>query len=201
MRQMARPRKREQPSDFQRRLRRWGVLGGMALVVLALGGWTVYQVFWSKPGVAIPIQQPSYRLRAGETVSYNSLPPTSGPYAGAGVGWGIHEMPIPNEIQVAMLRRGGVLIQYRPVESPALPDPVAEGLKRLVGRWRTFEPQKYCKLLLAPYALLDKKIALTAWGRLDKFDAEEITAESERRIREFIDKLSDAYNPERVRCP
>lgn len=201
MRQMARPRKREQISEFQRRLRRWRILGSLAIALLLIMGWGAYQLWWSKPGIAIPIQQPIYLLRAGETAHYNSLPPTSGPYARAGVGWGIHDAPLPHEIQVHMLRRGGVLIQYRPVESPALPDPVAEGLKRLVGRLRTFEPDKYCKVLLAPYALLDQKIALTAWGRLDKFDAEEITPQIEERIIYFLDRLIDAYNPERVTCP
>ncbi|MCS6902785.1 MAG: DUF3105 domain-containing protein [Candidatus Bipolaricaulota bacterium] len=201
MRQMARPRRRERLSEFQRRLRRWRMLGLVALGLLVLAGWGAYQLWWSKPGIAIPIQQPIYALRAGETVQYNSLPPTSGPYARAGVGWGIHDAPLPHEIQVHMLRRGGVLVQYRPVESPALPDPVAEGLKRLIGRLRTFEPDKYCKVILAPYALLDQKIALTAWGRLDTFDAEEITPQIEERIRYFLDRLIDAYNPERVTCP
>lgn len=201
MRQMATPRRSNQPSAFQRRLRRWRVLGSIAGILVLLGGWAVYQVFWNKPGVAISIQQPIYRLRAGETAQYNSMPPTSGPYAGAGVDWGIHDSLIPPELQAHMLRRGGVLVQYRPVESPALPDPLVESLKRLIGRLRTFEPQKYCKLILAPYPLLDKKIALTAWGRLDRFDAEELTPEIERRIVHFIDKLIEDYNPEKARCP
>lgn len=92
-------------------------------------------------------------------------------------------------------------MQYRPAESPALDDPVAEGLKRLIGRLRTENFEKYCKVIVAPYPSLPKKIALTAWGRLDTFDAEEITLELERRIVRFLDKLIDAYNPERVGCP
>jgi hypothetical protein len=200
---MAVPKKHKpQRPTFARRVVRWSIGLGIFLVVIGLGVWAAYQSFLAKPGIPIPIQQPaSYHLRAGETVQYNSIPPTSGPHSGATTDWGIHDLSIPNEIQVHMLEHGGVIIQYRPVESPALDDPVAEGLKRLVGRLRTENFQKYCKLILAPYALLQKKIALTAWGRLDTFDAEAITSEIEQRIVYFIDKLIDAYNPERARCP
>lgn len=181
---------------------RWRIVVGISVLALGLGGWAVYSIYFAKPGVAIPIQQPSdYELRLGETVSYNSVPPTSGPYAGATTDWGIHDRPVPNEIQVHMLRLGGVLVQYRPVESPALDDAVAEGLKRLIGRLRTENFEKYCKVIVAPYPSLPRKIALTAWGRLDAFDAEEITPEIERRIVRFLDKLIDAYNPGRAGCP
>ena len=200
---MAVPRRRVASTPmFSHAMRRWGIVVGGVVVALGLGGWAVYTLYWAKPGVAIPIQQPSdYRLRVGETVSYNSVPPTSGPYAGATTDWGIHDRPIPNEIQVHMLRLGGVLVQYRPRESPALDDPVAEGLKRLIGRLRTENFERYCKVIVAPYPLLPKRIALTAWGRLDLFDAYEITPEVERRIVRFLDRLIDAYNPERAPCP
>lgn len=198
-RPMAVPRRRERPAHLRHR---WGIFVGILLVAVGLGGWAVYSIYFAKPGEAIPIQQPSdYPLRLGETVQYNSIPPTSGPYAGATTDWGIHDRPIPNEIQVHMLRLGGVLVQYRPAESPALEDPVAEGLKRLIGQLRTENLEKYCKVIVAPYPLLPRKIALSAWGRLDAFDAEEITPQIERRIIRFLERLIDAYNPERAACP
>lgn len=200
-RPMAVPRKRLSPR-LSEMVRRWGLIGGMLCVGLVLGGWALYNAYWAKPGRAVPIQQPyDYQLRLGETVKYNSVPPTSGPRASATTEWGIHDHPIPDEIQVHMLWRGGVLVQYRPLESPALDDPVAEGLKRLIGRLRTENFERYCKVIVAPYPSLPKRIALTAWGRLDLFDAEEITPEIERRIVRFLDKLINAYNPERVGCP
>ncbi len=200
---MAVPRRRiSRRPTFSQVAQRWGILVGALGVGLVLGGWAVYTIYFAKPGVAIPIQQPSdHKLRLGETAQYNSIPPTSGPYAGATTDWGIHDRPIPNEIQVHMLRLGGVLVQYRPAESPAIDDPIAEGLKRLIGRLRTENPERYCKVIVAPYPALPKKIALTAWGRLDTFDADEITPEIERRIVRFLDKLINAYNPERAGCP
>ncbi len=200
---MAVPRRRvAQRATFSWGLQRWSIIVGVVVGILGLGGWGVYRIYFAKPGTAIPIQQPAnYQLRVGETVQYNSVPPTSGPYAGATTDWGIHDLPIPNEIQVHMLRLGGVLVQYRPVESPALEDPVAEGLKRLIGRLRTENFERYCKVIVAPYPLLPKKIALTAWGRLDLFDAEEITPQIEQRIIRFLERLIDAYNPERASCP
>lgn len=200
---MAVPKRRmSRRLTFSQVLLRRGIMVGGVFIVLGLGGWVIYSLYFAKPGVAIPIQQPSgYQLRLGETVQYNSVPPTSGPHAGATTDWGIHDRPIPNEIQVHMLKLGGILVQYRPAESPALEDPVAEGLKRLIGRLRTEHFEKYCKVIVAPYPSLPKKIALTAWGRLDLFDAEEITSELERRIVRFLDKLINAYNPERAGCP
>lgn len=200
---MAVPKRRmpRRPTFSQVLLRR-GIMVGGIFIVLGLGGWGIYSLYFAKPGVAIPIQQSSdYQVRLGETVQYNSVPPTSGPHAGATTDWGIHDRPIPNEIQVRMLKLGGVFVQYRPAESPALDDPVVEGLKRLIGRLRTENFEKYCKVVVAPYPSLPKKIALTAWGRLDTFDAEEITPQIEQRIVRFLDKLIDAYNPERAGCP
>ncbi|MFN4219244.1 MAG: hypothetical protein ACK4HB_08235, partial [Candidatus Bipolaricaulia bacterium] len=82
---MAVPRARiSRRPTFSQVARRRGIILGVLCVGLALGGWAVYKIYFAKPGVAIPIQQPSdYQLRLGETVQYNSVPPTSGPYAGA----------------------------------------------------------------------------------------------------------------------
>jgi hypothetical protein len=82
-----------------------------------------------------------------------------------------------------------------------LDDPVAEGLKRLIGRLRTENFERYCKVIVAPYPLLPKTDRADGLGRLDLFDAQEITPEVERRIVRFLDRLIDAYNPERAPCP
>ena len=67
---------------------------------------------------------------------------------------------------------GGVLVQYHCPEG--CPD-LVEKLKAIVRRY-----DKH--VILVPYPGMDKRIALTAWGRLDKFDEFD-----ERRILRFID--------------
>jgi hypothetical protein len=39
---------------------------------------------------------------------YNSTPPTSGPHYGQLAAWGVHEQPLPNELQIHNLEDGGV---------------------------------------------------------------------------------------------
>jgi hypothetical protein len=61
-------------------------------------------------------------------------------------------------MQVHNLEDGGVVIQYFCQDCPDL-------VKQL-----TAIAERYDRVILAPYAGLDRKIALTAWGRIDKFD-------------------------------
>ena len=89
---------------------------------------------------------------------YNSDPPTSGPHTDELAPWGVHTESIPKETQLHNLEDGGVVINYSCRDCPDL----VERLKAIAGR--------YDRVVLAPYNGLDRKIALTAWGRIDKFD-------------------------------
>ncbi len=104
-------------------------------------------------------------------VPYNSDPPTSGPHTPYLAKWGIHERPIPKEEQVHNLEDGGVTIQYN------CPDGCSDLVEKLKAVARRYE-----RLILAPYPGIDKRIALTAWRRLDKFNEFD-----EQRIVRFID--------------
>jgi tetratricopeptide (TPR) repeat protein len=108
--------------------------------------------------------------------AYNSVPPTSGWHYAIPARWGIHDSPIPNEVQLRNLAGGGVLIQHR----PDLDRETLGELRALVAELR--KDPRYCKLLLAPYPGLEKGIALTAWNRIDAFDGFE-----RERILGFID--------------
>jgi len=104
-------------------------------------------------------------------IPYNSDPPTSGPHTSYLAKWGIHDRPVPKEEQVHNLEDGGVIIQYN------CPD----GCPELVEKLKAVA-QRYDRLILAPYPGMDKRIVLTAWRRLDKFDEFD-----EQRIVRFID--------------
>jgi hypothetical protein len=102
---------------------------------------------------------------------YNTSPPTSGPHLGSLARWGVHEVPIPNELQVHNLEDGGVMVQYN------CPD----GCPDLVTQLEGVVDQYHDGIILAPYPGMDSRIALTAWQRIDQF--EEFDAE---RISRFI---------------
>jgi hypothetical protein len=104
---------------------------------------------------------------------YNSDPPTSGPHLSYIARWGVHDEPIPKELQVHNLEDGGVIIQYN---RSADPDAISK-LTEIVDQYRE-------GVILAPYPEMDSLIALTAWTRiqkLDKFDKDKI----ERFIRSY----------------
>lgn len=154
--------------------RRYGrLLGGVAVVVaLAVVGWFAYQSAASLPGTPVPSLGNAHIQTLSEPhLPYNSDPPTSGPHLPYLAPWGIHTVPIPKELQVHNLEDGGVLVQYHCPQS--CPD-LVEKLRAIVSRY-----EKH--VILAPYPGMDKQIALTAWGRIDKLDEFD-----ERRIVRFI---------------
>ena len=103
-------------------------------------------------------------------VAYNSNPPTSGPHTPYLADWGVHKIPVPLEIQVHNLEDGGVMVQYA-CEKPC--DELVKQLEALAA--------KHDRLIVAPYPLMNSKIALTAWQRIETLDSFD-----EKRINDFI---------------
>ncbi len=88
---------------------------------------------------------------------YDSNPPTSGPHLPFVADWGVHKVPLPLALQVHNLKVGGVVIQYNCPK--ACSDTLAR-LEEIVKRYPEY-------VLLAPYPLMESKIAVTAWGKLE----------------------------------
>jgi len=165
----AKPKQR----GFKLRRRSKRLLGWGAVVVVAIVvGWFAYQAAGNLPGTPVASLGNDHIQTLGDPhLPYNSDPPTSGPHLPYIAPWGIHTVPIPKELQVHNLEDGGVLVQYNcPGGCPDLVDK----LTAIVGRYDR-------QVILAPYPGMDKRIALTAWGRIDKFDAFD-----EQRIVRFI---------------
>ncbi len=119
--------------------------------------------------------------------TYNSDPPTSGPHLPSIARWGIHERPIPKELQVHNLEDGGVLVQYNC-------DRANQECRELVDKLANIV-RRYNHAILAPYPGVTQKITLTAWTRIDKFNEFD-----EKRIVRFIDAYIDMdHHPRRGR--
>lgn len=185
---LKRQRRQAQSAAQQRyeaieRRRRQLVWGGAILVAfLALGGLT----YWlSRPATSPAgpdtrtfLIQGQQHIQPGQPhQAYNSIPPTSGWHYGNQVApWGISTAPIPNEVQVHNIEHGGIMIQY---DCPqGCPDVVAK-LEALVRSYPS-------KVVLAPYAGIGRRIALTAWGTLATMDDVD-----EQFIRRFIDQYKN----------
>src|SRR5262245_36586091 len=140
----------------------WWLIGGIVVVVAAaIVGYFAYRSAAALPGTAMPDQGNLHiNLATDPHEPYNSDPPTSGSHLPYIAPWGIHTEPIAKELQVHNLEDGGVMVQYNcPSGCPDLVDK----LKAIVAR----HPEH---VILAPYPGMQKRIALTAWTRIDTFD-------------------------------
>jgi len=132
------------------------------------------------PGLAVASQGTSHvDTSLDPHPGYNTNPPTSGPHTRYMADPGTHRIPVPPEVQVGSLINGAVLLQYAcPQDCPGL-------VKQLEG-----VAEKHEEVIVAPYPLMESKIALTAWQRIEtlkEFD--------EKRISEFIEAYAGKRHP------
>jgi len=155
----AKAEKTQPAGSGRRRLLATGLM--VAVVAAALVGYWAFRAAADLPGVKLPdLGNAHIQLATDPHVPYNSEPPTSGPHLPYIAPWGIHTEPIRQELQVHNLEDGGVMVQYH-CASPC-PELQAK-LTEIVRRYET-------QVILAPYPGMRKRIALTAWTRLDAFD-------------------------------
>lgn len=189
---LARLRKRQarKRAALRRKVIKFAVWTVIVMVLAGGSYWFYNRATAERAGQAVPLQGRVHISPGGTHAPYNSLPPTSGAHYGDQEAlWGVQAQPIPDEVQVHNLEHGGIMVQYR----PGIDEELLGSLEGLVLNLR--EKSKYCKLILAPYPGLDRRIALTAWGwidKFDKFDPDRITA--------FIDDHIDR-GPEKTACP
>lgn len=162
-------RETRRKKDRQRRII-YAIAGVVAVVLV--GALIARAIVTPSPGQAVPSLGNAHvdESQVG-LMTYNSIPPTSGPHLGRLASWGIHAEPIPNELQVHNLEDGGVMVQYS----------CPEGCDELVSQLTSIVNQYSDSVILAPYLDMDSRIALTAWGRIDTFDQFD-----ENRIERFI---------------
>ncbi|PWB78249.1 MAG: hypothetical protein C3F08_08975 [Candidatus Methylomirabilota bacterium] len=135
-----------------------GLYAVIAVILLVAGYWGYGKMTETHAWTAVPILPSPHVPPDIPHPPYNSDPPTSGPHAPGLARWGVYSDPVPKELQVHNLEDGGVVIQYSCQDCPDL-------VKKL-----TAIAERYDRTILAPYPGLDRKIALTAWGSIDKFD-------------------------------
>ena len=144
----------------------------LPVILLAAAGFYLFSGSGDAPGQAVASMGNAHILPGADALmTYNSDPPTSGPHYGSLAPWGIHQQPISKGLQIHNLEDGGVLVQYNCGDCPEL----VEKLRGIAGRHPSH-------VILAPYPGMKRRIALTAWGRIDTFDEFD-----EKRITRFIE--------------
>jgi hypothetical protein len=121
-------------------------------------------------------------VKEGETLTYKSNPPTSGPHWPDPLRDGIYDNKKPDEAIVHSMEHGRIWISYR----PDISDTTKEQLRALAKR------EAY--VVMTPRPENDTDIALAAWNRLDALGEEEF---NEKRVRDFVRRYRDK-GPEHV---
>jgi hypothetical protein len=104
-------------------------------------------------------------LGDADGIEYTSDPPTSGPHQPGPEVDGVADEPLPPPIQVGILERGDVLVQF----DPSLDDAAVAGLEELAGS----------DVVVAPNPDLPAPVVATAWlfkRTCDAVDVEALTA-------------------------
>ena len=106
----------------------------------------------------------------GETVSYNTNPPTSGSHYAQSANWGFNDKELPDEQLVHNLEHGGIWISYRNADENTL-----EKLKDIARRNSE-------SVVITERTGNDDPIVVVSWGRMMR-----LAEVDEALIRKFVD--------------
>lgn len=184
-RRLERQRQEEEAkARAQRRRRLRMVIGGAAgAVALAAVVFFIVRPDPELPGVERPPNLGRDHLVVGESVTYASATPTSGPHAPNSPGCGIMTTPLALELAVHALEHGVVVVWH----SLDLAQPQLDELYALAR-------EQTSHVIVSPNPGITEPIVATAWNRLARYDA------PGDDLAEFIDVYRER-GPEKLPCP
>lgn len=151
----------------------------IGLTIIFGGGWWLIRTTGPKGpdySQAYPILGRDHISDGTTYTSYNSNPPTSGPHYANPAPARFYDKELPDEQLVHNLEHGNIWIAYR----PSLSSEIIDDLKDFSGG----------NVIVAPRSKNDTDIAITAWGRLDKFNFE-TSGIDRQRIKDFISRYQN----------
>jgi hypothetical protein len=176
----ARELRKAQQTAWERRVRRrqaliiaaW-VSAGLAFAALIIYlAWKENQPI-PRTGEDMPIMANTGHIQPVQSHEpYNSDPPTSGPHYEDPAEAGFYAEAPPDEQLIHNLEHGYVIIWYNcssltQNQCERLQPQIREAMQSAGVSSRT----RTSKLIAVPRPTMDMQLALTTWGRLDKFDA------------------------------
>jgi hypothetical protein len=186
-RRAERSRGRSAAAASRRRQRRIRQLALIGVALIALAGTSVFayqRITHEEPGRSV---RDAGRTHIADDVTgtgYTSDPPTSGPHWASVASWGVHQEPVPNELQIHNLEHGGIMMQYGCEDCPEI---IAE-LEALANSCNV-------KLITAPRPGMEHAVAVTAWNRIltmDEWDREQVV----KFINAYADKGPERFPSE-----
>ena len=142
-------------------------LGGLALLVAIQIGVNVYRES-TAPGERFASQGNVHVALGTSTPSYNSDPPTSGWHTPDLAPWGTYVEPQSDQRLLHNMEDGGVVLWYE-VGTPEENEVHVAALQEVVAG-------RYSRFVIAPREGMPTPYAMTAWQRLERFDAVDAVA-------------------------
>lgn len=191
-------------------MNKWIIIGITVLLGAGILWWAVKESTKPLPGKDVSLLTRNH-IPVGTKVSYNSNPPTSGDHYEEWTRSGIYDKPVADGYLIHSLEHGYVIISYNcrtkeqgfvgsvyAADSQAGNDASTSG--NLSGQeWESASckslqknladlanGKRLWKLIVVPRPNLDTRIALAAWGKIDKFNSFD-----KERIIKFIDGSRD----------
>ncbi len=189
-----------------------------ALPVIALSVWLFREATKPLPGEKVKDLGRNH-IQIGTKVDYNSNPPTSGPHYPDWIRAGVYDGPKDDRNLVHSLEHGYIEIHYNcdfgknnavsvpnsgPIElatdSAHLSDNFKnDECKNLVAQLtKIYNDEGHNKTIVVPRPNLDAKIALTSWGRIDKWSPNfPLSDQDIAKIKNFLEVLR-GHGPEQT---
>lgn len=190
-------KRQKQETQIKRaNIKKWVIVGSVVVLVVFGIVWMVGESSKPLPGKEVSVLGRSH-VSVGKKVKYNSNPPTSGDHYADWTKSGVYDKPIEDGHLVHSLEHGYVIISHNceittknielrtqnsGTESAEMDKSCLDFVKNLKERVK----KDAWKLILVPRKDLDTNFALTAWGRIDKFNIQESSMD---RVNSFIRAL------------
>ena len=167
--------KRSKHRSSRKKRRNLPVLLGVGAIVVVLVGLVVVRLAQQAnlPGERFASQGNAHIRLGDDHPPYNSDPPTSGWHTPDLAAWGTYDFIVPDERLIHNMEDGGVILWYAfgSAEENAAHVEALQSVAR-----------GYPRIVIAPREGMPTTYALTAWQRLQRFEAID-----EARMRAFID--------------
>lgn len=162
----------------------WWLSCIISVILLFVGGvYSVQALSKPLPGKDVPTLGRTH-VPVGTLVRYNSNPPTSGDHYATPEPAGVYDKAIPDGYLVHSLEHGYVIISYNCSYGNS-----ETACNSFVNKLKQKVENDEFKLILIPRVVLDANFALTAWGRIDKFNIKDATID---RVNVFIQAFRGA---------
>lgn len=207
---LAKEQKRQRSEEEKKRanIGKWVGIGIVAFVIVVGVVWLTSSVTKESskplPGKEVPLLGRNH-VAVGKKVKYNSNPPTSGDHYATWAKSGVYDRAVEDEYLVHSLEHGYIIISHNcemtsskfKVQIAKLGTESAGMVKScmdFVNKLKERVEKDSWKFILVPRPTLDTNFALTAWGRIDKFNIGEANMD---RVNNFVSAFRNS-GPEKT---